>query len=132
MANPPPPTGHTDTTTTPLTKGTVVHYGLEDLTIAGIIIDSYKRSGKYNKVDEIVNQKGITEGIRMSDYRAEISVSGRMLASDGFIIEVGDVLTINSDNILVHSVDMSASATGFTTVDVSGTSYEGVTGLEPN
>lgn len=131
MANPPAPTGHTATTSSPLTFGTIIHYGLENLTVTGVVVDSYKRSAKYNKVDEIVNQKGITDGIRMMDYRVEVSMNGRLKESEAYDVQVGDVLTINSDKILIHSVDISAAATGFATIDIAGTSYEGVTGLEP-
>lgn len=128
MANPPAPTTHTPS---PVTVGTILSYGVDDLSIAGILIDSYKRSAKYNKVDEVVGQDGITQGIRMSDYRADVSVSGRILESGGFDIKVGDILTINGDKILIMSLDLSASGTGFATYDLSGTAYEGVTGLEP-
>lgn len=128
MANPPAPTTYT---ASPKTYGTILHYGVEDLEVTGILIDSYKRSAKYNKVDEVVGQNGITEGIRMSDYRAEVSVSGRIIEGGSFSGKVGDVLTINGDNILIMSLDLSASGTGFATYDISGTAYEGVTGLEP-
>jgi hypothetical protein len=128
MANPPAPTTFTPSA---VTKGTVLHYGVDDLSITGILIDSYKRSAKYNKVEEVVGQDGITEGIRMSDYRADVSVSGRIIENGSFAIKVGDVLTINGDNILIMSLDLSASGTGFATYDIAGTAYEGVTGLEP-
>lgn len=128
MANPPAPTTFTPS---PVTHGTVLSYGVDDLTIAGIIIDSYKRSAKYNKVDEVVGQDGITQGIRMSDYRADVSVSGRVLEAGGFTLKVGDILTINGDKILIMSLDLNASGTGFATYDISGTAFEGITGLEP-
>lgn len=67
----------------------------------------------------------------MSDYRAEVSVSGRILASSGPTVKVGDILGVNGDNILIMSLDISASSSGFATLDISGTAYEGVTGLEP-
>jgi hypothetical protein len=128
MANPPAPTTHTPSE---VTHGTVLSYGVDDLTVAGIIIDSYKRSSKYNKVDEVVGQNGITEGIRMSDYRADISVSGRILEAGGFTLKVGDLLDINGDKGLIMSLDLSASGTGFATYDISATAFEGVTGFEP-
>lgn len=128
MANPPAPTTYTPS---PRTYGTVLSYGVDDLTVAGILIDSYKRSAKYNKVEEVVGQDGITEGIRMSDYRAEVSVSGRIIEGGSFALKVGDILSINGDNILIMSLDLSASGTGFATYDISGTAYEGVTGLDP-
>ena len=128
MANPPAPTTFTPSA---VTKGTVLHYGVDDLSITGILIDSYKRSAKYNKVEEVVGQDGITEGIRMSDYRADVSVSGRIIENVSFALKVGDVLDINGDSILIMSLDLSASGTGFATYDIAGTAYEGVTGLEP-
>lgn len=128
MANPPSPTGHY---ASPKTIGTIVHYGLEDISVTGLIVDSYRRSAKYSKVEEITGQVGVTEGIRMSDYRAEVSVSGRMKESVSFTLKVGDLLAINGDNILIMSLDMSASSSGFTTLDISGTAFEGVTGYTP-
>lgn len=128
MANPPAPTGHT---TSPKTYGTILHYGVADLTVGGILVETYKRNAKYAKVDEIAGQGGIVEGIRMSDYRAEVTVTGRMKESTSVTYKVGDTLTINGDNILIMSLDMSASATGFATLDIGGTAFEGVTGLEP-
>lgn len=128
MANPPAPTSYQ---ASPRTYGTVLHYGLEDITIGALLIDSYKRSAKYNKVEEVVGQDGITEGIRMSDYRAEVSISGRIIETANFTISVGDILDINGDKILIMSLDLSASGTGFATYDISGTAYEGVSGLEP-
>ena len=131
MANPPSPQAHTATTTTPITHGTVLSYGVEDLSITGMLIDSYKRSGKYASSAEVMGQNGIVQGVRMSDFRAEVSVSGRVLAAGGPTLEVGDILAINGDNILITSLDLSASATGFAQIDISGTAYEGVTGLGP-
>jgi hypothetical protein len=128
MANPPTPTTFTPS---PVTVGTILHYGLEDLTITGLLVDSYKRSAKYAKVEEIEGQTGIVEGIRMSDYRADVSVSGRVLTTTAPNAKVGDILAINGDNILIMSIDLSASSSGFATIDMSGTSYEGVTGLDP-
>lgn len=129
MPNPPNPTTFT---ASPRTYGTILHYGLDDLEVTGLIIDSYKRTAKYNKVDEVVGEDGITSGIRMSDFRADVSVSGRILESPAFTIKVGDIMSINGDNILIMSLDMGASGTGFATYDISGTAFEGVTGLEPN
>jgi hypothetical protein len=128
MANPPVPTTFTPS---PVTVGTILSYGIDTVTIAGILIDSYKRSAKYAKVEEVVGQDGITEGIRMSDYRADVSVSGRALDAGGFAQKVGDILDINGDSILIMSIDLGASSSGFATFDISGTAYEGVTGLEP-
>lgn len=131
MANPPAPTSFTATTTTPVTHGTILHYGVEDLSITGILIDSYRRGGKYARTDEIIGQKGITEGVRMSDFRADVSISGRMLQNATYAGKVGDILAINGDNIVIMDINMQASATGFAQLDISGTAFEGVSGLEP-
>jgi hypothetical protein len=126
--NPPSPTAFYPSEKT---YGTILSYGLEDLSITGIIIDSYRRSAKYNKVEEIEGQTGITEGIRMSDFRADVSVSGRIRQDAAPTLKVGDILGINGDNILIMSLDISASASGFATLDLSGTAFEGVSGLSP-
>lgn len=131
MANPPAPTSFTATTTAPVTHGTILHYGLEDISITGLLIDSYRRGGQYSKTDEIVGQNGITEGYRMSDFRADVSVSGRMLQNTAYAGKVGDILAINGDNILIMSLSMSAGATGFAQIDISGQAFEGISGLEP-
>jgi hypothetical protein len=131
MANPPAPTSFTATTTTPVTHGTILHYGLEDLSLTGVLIDSYRRSGKYARTDEVVGQNGITEGFRMSDFRADVSVSGRLLQNTAYAGKVGDILTINGDKILIMDISMSAGAAGFAQVDISGQAFEGITGLEP-
>ena len=132
MANPPPPVAHTSTKPdSPITFGTILHYGVNDITVTGLLVDSYKRSAKYAKVDEIVGQAGIVTGVRMSDFRAEVRVTGRILNADTFVLKPSDILTINGDNILITTTDLNASATGFSTIDVGGTSYEGVSGLEP-
>jgi hypothetical protein len=129
MPNPPEPTGYT---ASPRTYGTILSYGLEDISIAGLLVDSYKRSAKYNKVEEIEGQTGIVEGIRMADYRAEVSVSGRVISGGtGYVGKVGDILSINGDSILIMSLDLNASSNGFATIDISGTAFEGVTGLSP-
>lgn len=131
MANPPAPQSFTATTTTPVTHGTILHYGLEDLSITGILIDSYRRSGKYARTEEVVGQNGITEGIRMSDFRADLSVSGRMIQGTAISELVGQIITINGDKGVITDISMSASAAGFAQIDISASSYEGITGLEP-
>ena len=142
MANPPIlPNGFTATTPNdPVTYGVIIHYGVDDIAVAGIIVDSYKRDAKYAKVDEIIGKNGIVEGVRMSDYRVEISVSGRVVESAGgtgytagFTYKVGDVLNIPStgDKGVITSISLSASGTGFTTVDCSATCYEGISTLAP-
>jgi len=50
-----------------ITKGTVLHYGLDDIAVTGIIIDSYKRDQQYADVQEVTNQAGKVVGVRMSD-----------------------------------------------------------------
>lgn len=132
MANPPPPVAYSPTTPdAPKTFGTILHFGVNDLTVTGLLVDTYKRSSKYAKVDEIVGQAGIVTGVRMSDFRAEVRVTGRVLNADTFVLKPSDILSINGDNVLITTSDLNASATGFTTVDIAGTSYEGVSGLEP-
>jgi hypothetical protein len=131
MANPPSPAAHT---ASPVTTGTILSYGVEDLSVTGILVDTYRRSGKYAKTDEVVGQNGIVEGIRMSDFRADVSISGRILAPSGtptISFKAGDILDINGDKILIMDVNQSSSATGFAQLDISGTAFEGVTGLEP-
>lgn len=128
MANPPAPTSHAGS---PVTHGTILHYGVADLSVSGILVESYRRSGKYAKHDEVIGQNGIVEGVRLSDFRAEVSVSGKMLESGTATAKAGDVLAINGDNILIMDVNISASATGFAQMDITGTAYEGVTGLSP-
>ncbi len=46
MANPPTPVDPPDLTA-PVTHGTILSYGLEDLTVTGILIDSYKRDASF-------------------------------------------------------------------------------------
>jgi hypothetical protein len=132
--NPPQIEGIIDSTP-PVTHGTILKYGLADLSIAGILIDSYSRSVKYAAMDEIVGQAGRVEGIRMSDVRAEISVSGRVISTATAVLSAGSILAINGDNALITEVSMSAGSKDFVKVDIKATSYEGVTGannLLPN
>lgn len=140
MANPPLlPNGFTATSPNdPVTYGVIIHYGLNDITVTGLILDSYKRDVKYAKVDEIQGKNGLIEGVRMSDYRVDISVSGRVVEdaggtgyTAGFTHKVGDILQVNGDKAVITSISLSASGGGFTTLDVSATSYEGITALAP-
>lgn len=140
MANPPLlPNGFTATSPNdPVTYGVVVSYGLNDISVTGLILDSYKRDAKYAKSDEIVGKNGLVEGLRMSDYRVEISVSGRVVEdaggtgyTAGFALKVGDLLLVNSDKGVITSISMSASGAGFTTVDISATCYEAISALAP-
>lgn len=135
MANPPLyPSSFTPTADgNPVTHGTIISYGLEDLTVVGILIDSYKRDAKYAKVDEVVGQDGLVQGVRMSDYRVELSISGRVLEDTAYAGKVGDIFTATgtADKGVITQVSMSASGTGFTTLDLSVTCYENVAGIEP-
>lgn len=128
MSSPPSPPSYN---ASPKTYGTILHYGVEEITVTGLLVDSYKRSGKYAKTEEVVGQDGIVQGVRLSDFRAEVSVSGRATTVGALSVKVGDVLVINGDSILVMSIDLSASGTGFSTYDISGTAFEGVSGLSP-
>lgn len=140
MANPPLlPNGFTATSPNdPVTYGVIIHYGLNDITVTGLIVDSYKRDAKYAKTEEIVGKNGLVEGVRMSDYRVDISVSGRVVEAAGgsgytagFTHKVGDVLSINGDSAVITAISVSASGNGFTTLDMSATSYEGISALAP-
>ena len=120
------------TTTTPVTFGTILRYGVDSVTITGLLVDSYSRSAKYANKEEIVGQYGIVEGIRMSDARVEVSVSGRLKNGSTNIAMVGSVLSINGDNLLIEDISMSAGSKEFTKVDIKATGYEGVAGIEPS
>jgi hypothetical protein len=52
MANPPLPVDPPELDE-PVTHGTILSYGLEDITVVGILIDSYKRDASFANVDEI-------------------------------------------------------------------------------
>lgn len=116
----------------PVTHGTILKYGLDTLDVTGVLIDSYSRSIKYASVDEIVGQNGIVEGVRMSDARAEISVSGRVKASGSYSGLVGAIFSINGDSSVITDISLSAGSKDFFKIDIKSTSYEGVTGLAPN
>ena len=136
MANPPLPL---DPNAQPVTYGTVIHYGLPDLQVSGLLIDSYKRDTQFADTQEIQDQSGVTVGVRMSDFRAQVSVSGRAVESaaagaegaGAFDIKAGDVLVINGDKIAITSVSYSGQAKGFHSIDISGTAYSGITALAP-
>lgn len=116
----------------PVTHGTILKYGIADLAITGILIDSYSRSAKYAAVDEIIGQEGMVEGIRMADVRVEISVSGRIKSTAAAIPEVGSILAINGDNGIITDVSMSSGSKDFTKVDIKATAYEKVNGANAN
>lgn len=115
-----------------VTHGTVLKYGVDDISVVGILVDSYSRAVKYAAMDEIVGQDGKVQGIRMSDARAEISVSGRVLASATTILKAGATLSINGDVGLITDVSLSAGSKDFVKVDIKATAYENVSGLSVN
>lgn len=134
--NPPQFDGLEDTIGTggesqPQTYGTVLKYGLDGLSIAGLLIDSYSRSVKHANMEEIVDQNGIVTGIRMSDGRAEISVSGRVKTSASTLVKAGATLSINGETALITEVSLSAGSKEFTKVDIKAACYEGVSGITP-
>lgn len=120
--------------TAPVTFGTILHYGLPDLEVTGIIIDSYSRDPQFANTQEVTDQVGTVVGIRMADFRVNVSISGRVLASNSTNmpnIKNGDVLTINSDKIVIMSASYSGSANGFHQFSISGTAYSGILALSP-
>lgn len=128
-----PPTPQTPTAS-PVTFGTILHFGLPDISVTGIIVDSYKRDGQYAQTQEVTDQMGIVIGLRMADFRAQVSVDGRVLASNETnmpAIKAGDVLTINVDKIVINSVSYSGQANGFHNFSISGTAYSGISALAP-
>ena len=116
----------------PKTYGTILKYGASDLSVAGVLIDSYSRGVKYSNMEEVMNQDGIVSGIRMSDARAEISVSGRILSSATTIVKAGATFTINGETALITEVSMSAGSKEFVKVDIKAACYEGVSGITLN
>jgi hypothetical protein len=113
----------------PKTYGTVLKYGADNLSVTGVLIDSYSRAVKYSNMEEIMNQDGIVSGIRMSDARAEISVSGRVLTSAITIVKAGATFSINGETALITEVSMSAGSKEFVKVDIKASCYEGVSGI---
>jgi hypothetical protein len=127
MANPPLPVTPPDLSAE-VTHGTILSYGLDDLTVVGILIDSYKRDASFANVDEIPDQMGIVAGVRMSDYRISISVSGRVLAAVAPTVKVGSLFSANGDTGIITQISLSGEAKGFAKLDISVTAYQGVTG----
>ena len=117
--------------TSPSKYGIVLRFGVENVTITGILVDSYSRSVKYAQKEEIVGQDGTVQGIRMNDIRVEISVSGRLKEGTFNGVTIGSVLSLNGDTAVIDSVDLSAGSKDFTKVDIKATSYQNVTGLHP-
>ena len=131
MANPPLPL---TPSASPITYGVVVHYGLDDLAVTGIIIDSYKRDQQYADTQEVMDQTGVTVGVRMNDFRVQISVDGRVLDVAGgvtYTVAVGDILTINGDKAVITSVSYSGQAKGFHSLSISATAYSGIAAIAP-
>ncbi len=118
----------------PVTFGTILHFGLPDIEVTGIIVDSYRRDAQFAQTQEVTDQMGTVIGLRMSDFRANVSVDGRVLASNTANmpdIKSGDVLTINVDKIVITSAGYNGTANGFHTFSISGTAYSGITALAP-
>lgn len=113
------------------TYGTVLKYGVEDVEVAGILIDSYSRSVKHASMEEVVDQNGIVTGIRMADGRAEISVSGRIKSTATALVKAGATLAINGETALITEVSLSAGSKEFTKVDIKAACYEGISAIAP-
>jgi hypothetical protein len=126
-----PPTPQTPTAA-PVTFGTILHFGLPDIDVTGIIVDSYRRDAQYANTQEVTDQLGVVIGLRMSDFRANVSVDGRVLVAATMpAIKAGDILTINVDKIVIQSVGYNGSANGFHSFSLSGTAYSGISALAP-
>lgn len=119
------------TVSAPKEYGTILKYGLDGLVVAGVLIDSYSRAVKHANMEEIVDQNGVVTGIRMSDGRAEISVSGRVKSSATSLVKAGATFAINGETALITEVSLSAGSKEFTKVDIKAVCYEGVTGIKP-
>ena len=115
----------------PKVYGQILKYGIDGLAVTGILIDSYSRSVKHANMEEIVDQNGIVTGIRMSDGRAEISVSGRVKSGAETLVKAGGTIAINGENALISEVSLSAGSKEFTKVDIKAACYEGITTLKP-
>lgn len=127
MANPPAPIDPPSSAV--VTHGTILSYGLDDITVTGVLIDSYKRDAKFANVDEITNQVGVVTGLRMSDYRVDISVSGRVLQSSAPSCRIGATFSCNGDTGVITDVGVSGEAKGFAKIDIKAVAYSGVAGL---
>jgi hypothetical protein len=129
--NPPQFDGLEDTLLQAKEYGTVLKYGVDGVSVAGILVDSYSRSVKHANMEEIVDQNGIVTGIRMSDGRAEISVSGRVRTSASTLVKAGATFQINNETALITEVSLSAGSKEFTKVDIKAACYEGIATIKP-
>ena len=129
--NPPQFDGLEDTLTAAKEYGTILKYGIDGLILTGILIDSYSRSVKHANMEEIVDQNGIVTGIRMSDGRAEISVSGRVKSTATTLVKAGNTVAINGETALITEVSLSAGSKEFTKVDIKAACYEGISTIKP-
>lgn len=128
MANPPTPNLQPSSV---VNHGVILHYGLEDLVVpTALLVDSYKRDEKFANTDEVTNNVGVVVGLRMSDFRVSISVSGRILTT-GTYPKVGDILSINGDNGVITDIGVSGEAKGFSKLDIKAECYSGVSTLQP-
>jgi hypothetical protein len=127
MANPPEPVPPPATDV--VTHGTILSFGLDGLSVTGILIDSYKRDAKFANMDEIQNQMGEVTGLRFSDYRVDISVSGRILTTASPTVKVGSTFTVNGDTGVITDLGMGGEAKGFAKLDIKAVCYSKVSGL---
>jgi hypothetical protein len=132
MANPPTPL---TPNASPVTHGTIIHFGLKDLAVTGIMIDSYKRDEQFADTQEVTNQAGVVVGVRMTDFRANVSIEGRVI-DDGtggitYTVKAGDVLEVNGDHIVINQCSYSGQAKGFHSLSISGVAYSGIANLLP-
>jgi hypothetical protein len=127
MANPPTPVD--PPVSDVVTHGSILSYGLDGLSVTGIIIDSYKRDAKFANIDEVQNQMGEVTGLRMSDYRVDISVSGRILATGSPTVKVGALFSCNGDTGVITDLGMGGEAKGFAKLDIKAVAYSKVSGL---
>ncbi|NCV85126.1 MAG: hypothetical protein EBW14_04425 [Oxalobacteraceae bacterium] len=72
---------------------------------------------------------GIVTGLRMSDYRVTISVSGRILAATAPTVKVGDLFSCNGDTGVITQLSLGGEAKGFAKLDISVTAYQSVQGM---
>ena len=125
MANPPAPNPAPTAGETNVGSITL-SYGIDSVSVTGIIVDSYKRDAKFNNVEEITNNVGVVTGVRMSDYRIDMSVSGRMLASTANTNFVGGTITFAGDTGTITDISLSGEAKGFAKLDIKAVAVKGI------